>query len=137
MHVGDIYCSGDLFYFFCPESVTFQGNAPLLIDGFALVAALGRLEKAKIFGGFADCYVDNVLPKVLNRCITRPLSETDDQDNNKTSILQGHGAACALRYRRNRGFAVDEVTSISHTRRQQSGPCKVHVRELYRNNHSI
>ena len=46
-----------------PESVTVQGNAALFIDGFALVAAIGKPEKAKTFGGFADCYVDAVLRK--------------------------------------------------------------------------
>jgi len=46
-----------------PESVTVQGNAALFIDGFALVAAIGKPEKAKTFGGFADCYVDAVFRK--------------------------------------------------------------------------
>ena len=46
-----------------PESVTVQGNAALFIDGFALVAAIGKPEKTKTFGGFADCYVDAVLQK--------------------------------------------------------------------------
>jgi len=35
----------------------------LFIDGFALVAAIGKPEKAKTLGGFADCYVDVVLQK--------------------------------------------------------------------------
>ena len=46
-----------------PESVTVQGNAPLFIDGFALVAAIGKPEKAKTFGSFADCHVDAVFRK--------------------------------------------------------------------------
>ena len=32
---------------FCTESVTLQGNAPLLIDGFALVAALEDKKKQR------------------------------------------------------------------------------------------
>ena len=48
---------------FCPESFTLQGNAALFIDGFALVAAIGKLQKAKIFGGFAGCDVNTVLRK--------------------------------------------------------------------------
>jgi len=47
----------------CLESVTLQGNAALFIDGFTLVAAIGKPEKAKTFGGFADCFVDTVLQK--------------------------------------------------------------------------
>jgi len=46
-----------------PESVIVQGNAALFIDGFALVAAIGKPEKTKTFGGFVDCYVDDVLRK--------------------------------------------------------------------------
>ena len=84
---------------FCPESFTLQGNAALFIDGFALVAAIGKLQKAKIFAGFAGCYVNTVLEKVLNRCVNmRSLSEALHQGKNKTSTLQGHCAACAQRY---------------------------------------
>jgi len=35
----------------------------LFFDGFALVAAFGKPEKAKTLDGFADCYVDTVLRK--------------------------------------------------------------------------
>ena len=63
LHVGVICCFGDFFSLFFPESVTLQGNAALFIDGFALVAATGKLEKAKNFGGFADCYVNTMLRK--------------------------------------------------------------------------
>jgi len=34
----------------CPGS----GNAALFINGFALVVAIGKPEKEKTFGGFAD-----------------------------------------------------------------------------------
>ena len=47
----------------CPESITLQGHAALFIDGFALVAAIGKPERVKSFGEFADCYVDAVLRK--------------------------------------------------------------------------
>ena len=40
----------------CPESITFEGKSALLIDGFALVAAVRKPDKAKTFGDFADCY---------------------------------------------------------------------------------
>jgi len=46
-----------------PESVTVQGNAALLIDGFALVAAIEKSEKAKAFGGFAGCSLEALLRK--------------------------------------------------------------------------
>ena len=46
-----------------PESVTVQGNAALCIDGFALVAAIEKSEKAKTFGGFEGCSLDAVLRK--------------------------------------------------------------------------
>jgi len=46
-----------------PESATVQENAALFIDGFSLVAAIGKPEKAKTFGGFADCHVDAVFRK--------------------------------------------------------------------------
>ena len=32
---------------FCPESFTLEGNAALFIDGFALVAAIGKLQKRR------------------------------------------------------------------------------------------
>ena len=35
----------------------------MFIDGFALVAAIGKTEKAKTLGGFVDCCVDAVLRK--------------------------------------------------------------------------
>ena len=35
----------------------------MFIDGFALVAAIGKRERANTFGEFADCYVDAVLRK--------------------------------------------------------------------------
>ena len=47
----------------CPESITLEGRSALLIDGFALVAALGKPHEAKTFGDFADCYVNAVLRK--------------------------------------------------------------------------
>ena len=47
----------------CPESITLEGRSALLIDGFALVAALGKPHEAKTFGDFADCYVNAVLQK--------------------------------------------------------------------------
>ena len=47
----------------CPESITLKGRSALLIDGFALVAALGKPHEAKTFGDFADCYVNAVLRK--------------------------------------------------------------------------
>ena len=46
-----------------PDSVTVQGNAALFIDGFALVAAIEKSEKAKTFRGFAGCSLDAVLQK--------------------------------------------------------------------------
>lgn len=34
-----------------------------MIDGFALVVATGKPEKAETFGDYADCYLDAVLWK--------------------------------------------------------------------------
>ena len=36
-----------IFLLFCLESVALQGNAALFIDGFALVAAIGKLKKQR------------------------------------------------------------------------------------------
>ena len=99
----------------CPESVTLQGYAALIIDGFALVAAIGKPEKATSFGGFADCYVGAVLRKgsgyqridVLLRI--RSFSEALHQSNDKNSTRQEKGAACAQSYRKRRGSVADEV----------------------------
>ena len=65
MRTGNKFILADVLIekFKRPESVTVQGNAALFIDGFTLVAAIGKPEKTKTFGGFADCYVDAVLRK--------------------------------------------------------------------------
>ena len=70
-----------------PESVTVQGNASLFINGFALVAATEKSEKAKTFGGFADCYLDAVLWKfsgyqridVFFRSLSQALHQSNDK----------------------------------------------------------
>lgn len=44
----------------------------MIIDGFALVAATEKTEKAKNFGDFADCFKGPALRKVLDiRGLTR------------------------------------------------------------------
>ena len=45
------------------SSVTLREKAALIIDGFALVAAIGKPETAKSFGEYADCFVSAVLRK--------------------------------------------------------------------------
>ena len=135
LHVGGISCSGDFFLLFYLESVTLQGNAALFIDGFFLVAAFGKLEKAKIFGGFADRFCGLQRGTVLRKgsesmCYATVIGGTSSrqQKDLKTSTLQEHGAACAQRYRRKSCSAADKVASISGTRRQQSGLSRVSLR---------
>ncbi len=47
----------------CPAAVTLEGDSTLVIDGFALVAAIGKPEKAKTFGDFSDVFVSTTLIK--------------------------------------------------------------------------
>jgi len=74
----------------------------LFIDGFALVATIGKPEKTKTFGGLAGCYVDAVLRKGSGYqridVFFDHLSQARHQSNDKKSTLQEHGAACAQSY---------------------------------------
>lgn len=47
----------------CPITVNLEGNSALLINGFALVAAVGKPEKAKTFGDLSGVFVNAVLSK--------------------------------------------------------------------------
>lgn len=47
----------------CPQSVTLQGESGLVIDGQALVMAIGKPDKATTFGGLADTFVKCVFQK--------------------------------------------------------------------------
>lgn len=47
----------------CPPELTLEGDSTLIIDGFALVAAIGKPEKAKTFGDFSDVFVSATLNK--------------------------------------------------------------------------
>ena len=47
----------------CPATVDLEGDSALVIDGFALVAAVGKPEKAKTFGDLSDVFVNTVLSK--------------------------------------------------------------------------
>ena len=76
----------------------------MIIEGFSLVAAIGKPEKGKSFGSFADCYVGAVLRKdsgyqridvILQ---IRSFSKALHQGNDKNLTLQELGAACAQSY---------------------------------------
>ncbi|KAL9953218.1 hypothetical protein ACROYT_G040597 [Oculina patagonica] len=43
----------------CLESVRLQGKDAAFLDGFSLVAAIGKPEK-QTFGGFTDCYMNTM-----------------------------------------------------------------------------
>ena len=45
----------------CPSAIDLQGSACLLIDGMALVAAVGKPADAQTFGAYADRFQDAVL----------------------------------------------------------------------------
>jgi hypothetical protein len=47
----------------CPAAVTLVGDSALVIDGFALVAAIGKPEKAKTFGDLSDVFFSTILSK--------------------------------------------------------------------------
>ena len=47
----------------CPATVDLEGDSALVIDGFALIAAVGKPEKAKTFGDLSDVFVSTVLSK--------------------------------------------------------------------------
>ena len=47
----------------CPDSLSLEGKSSLIIDGFALVAAIGRPANAKTFGDLSDSFVGAVFAK--------------------------------------------------------------------------
>ena len=53
----------------CPNAIELQGSACLLIDGMALVAAIGKPADAQTFGAYADSFQTAVLEQV--RIISR------------------------------------------------------------------
>ena len=102
-----------------PESVTLQVNVGLFIDGFGLVAATGKPEKAKTCSGFTDCYVDAVCRKCSGLQRIDVFFDHYRRHSIKATI------------RKKRGSFADEVESISGTRRQQSGLSIVSLRRTY------
>jgi len=85
-----------------PESVTVQGNAALIIDGFALVTAIEKLEKAKTFGSFAGCSLNAVLQKGSGYqridVFFNPYRRHSIKAMTRKSMLQTHGTTCAQSY---------------------------------------
>ena len=45
----------------CPVSINVQGNWCLLIDGQAMVIAIGKQQTCKTFGDFADAFVNRMI----------------------------------------------------------------------------
>lgn len=49
----------------CPSSLILEGRPALIIDGFALVAAIGKPIKAKSFVDLSECFVPAFLFKAV------------------------------------------------------------------------